>query len=438
MKAIVVGAPHSNSGKTMTALALSRAFVRAGYSVQPCKCGPDYIDAAYQAMAARRPARNLDIHLQTKEGMRRNLASASADIAVIEGVMGYFDGMGNTLFGSTFDIARSVGASSILVWRPQGEMYTLVPKLRGMIACAEGTVAGVILNRVREKTYRMLREVIERDAGVPVFGYLPEDARLEIPSRSLGLIRPFEWEEAERRMDTAADLLRDCVSLDAIIATMRDIEPMPPVFVESLGLVVAVARDDAFSSHYAEHLDFWSKVGRMETFSPVANEPIPPCDLVVLGGGYPELHDDALARAERTRQSLARHVEEGGHVLAYGGGLLYAATSFAGKPMAGILPGRAEMGDSLCHFGYHDLSFEEGTPFAGSPLPVREFHRFVYTPEAPTCTVGFSRKPDGSDGHPDGFLYGRVFGMSSHFHIAGWRERMGAYLAQIARDKGKH
>ena len=330
----LIAAPTSGSGKTTFSRGLMALFVKKGLKVQPFKCGPDYIDTKYHEAVCGRPSINLDTFMASKEHVNELYArySADADVAVVEGMMGMFDGYDRDR-GSSAEVARLLGIPVVLVVDAKSAAYSMAPLLSGFINFRPDIrVAGVIFNRVGSpRHYRMLQEVCE-DLNVTCLGYLPKQKELEQESRHLGL--DFSRSKEMEGVDMLARLLEEHVDWNLLLG--KTAFPLPavaveeePVLSESGKLHISVARnEESFSFIYAEHLDILHRLGTVTFFNPEHDRAIPQdTDLLYLPGGYPENRIEELAGARLAKESIRSYIETGGRALAECGGMIYLSQS---------------------------------------------------------------------------------------------------------------
>ena len=326
----LIAAPTSGSGKTTVSRGLMALFVKKGLKVQPFKCGPDYIDTKYHEAVCGRPSINLDTFMASPEHVGGLYArySADADVAVVEGMMGMYDGYDRDR-GSSAEVARLLGIPVVLVADAKSAAYSMAPLLSGFINFRPDIrIAGVIFNRVGSpRHYRMLQEVCE-DLNVTCLGYLPKQKELEQESRHLGL--DFSRSKETEGLDMLAGLLEEHVDWELLLSTTG--LPLPaaavkekPVLSEPGKLHVSVARnEESFSFLYAEHLDILRRMGTVTFFNPEQDRAIPQeTDLLYLPGGYPENRLEELAGARLARESIRSYIEAGGRTLAECGGMIY-------------------------------------------------------------------------------------------------------------------
>jgi cobyrinic acid a,c-diamide synthase len=395
--AVVIAAPASGSGKTTVATGLMGALRRAGRRVAPFKVGPDFIDPGYHALAALRPGRNLDPVLVGEQliGPLYRHGSAGADIAIIEGVMGLFDGRigggpAHTAVarGSTAHVAALLGAPVILVVDTRGQSHSIAALLHGFSTYDQSVrIAGVILNRVGSPRHQeVLRQACEH-AGVPVFGAIPRADELSVPSRHLGLVTAVEHgEQARIAVEAMTALVGRHVDLGAIAAVAASRvtdEPWDPaVAVPADGNVaVALAAGRAFSFGYAEHGELLRAAGAdVVEFDPLT-DPLPTRSAaLVLPGGFPEQFTTELSANDVVRQQIRELAASGAPVHAECAGLTYLVDELDGYPMCGVLSGTARFTERLT------LGYREAVAVAESPLHTvgdrmmgHEFHRTTVT-----------------------------------------------------------
>lgn len=416
----MLAAASSGTGKTTISLALNRALRNRGLQLAPFKTGPDFIDPMFHALAAGRPCGNLDLYMQAEEGMRLALGLNPGELSIMEGAMGYFDGLGSSFEASSYDIARRLCIPTLLIYAPDGEMFTMVPKLKGMVDFACGQVVGILLNRTSSRSYSMIKGEIERHCKVPVLGFLPKSAEIGVPSRYLGLLQPQEIQGVEEKIERAAELLEKYIDVTQLIEIAGGVEP---VIIkghrQSQRLRIAVAKDEAFSFHYNENLRLFEEFGRLEFFSPLRDAALPECDFLFLGGGYPELFSEQLSQNHSMRTSILKFSQGGGHILGMGGGLMYLSRTLDGHPMVGALDTVAQMTEVTQRFGYVQMESTGQTILGGEGLLLRgkEFHRSkVETQMTPVLSI--TRQSTG-ERYACGYSARNTLGMYPHINFAG-------------------
>ena len=396
---LLIGALHSGSGKTTFTMGILRALQRQGLQVQPFKCGPDYIDTRFHALAAGRESVNLDTWLASERHVRDLYAryGADADVCVVEGVMGLFDGY-DRMAGSSAAIARLLDIPVVLVVGARSMAYTVAAQLHGMKTFLPGLrLAGVVFNQVSsENHFRFLAQACE-DAGLRCFGWLPKVPDLEIPSRHLGLTLAA-GQEMERWIDRAADLVTRCLDLPALLEAVSVAAAEAPAVASAAPgtLRIAVARDAAFNFTYRENLSRLSQLGQVCFFSPLAGDPLPEADMVYLPGGYPELFAAELSSRREMMRQLRDYAESGGRILAECGGMIYLSRAIEGVeggpyPLCGVLPFSATMDGARLHLGYRRLVDAAGREWRG-----HEFHYSAVT--APDALPSVAQQYDARGG----------------------------------------
>jgi cobyrinic acid a,c-diamide synthase len=389
---LIIAAPRSGAGKTMVTLGLLRALRRRGHAVQPFKCGPDYIDPAFHGIAAGRPSFNLDSWAMGDQLIAGLAVTASdgADISIVEGVMGLFDGAaarGRSGSGTTADLASLLGWPVVLVLDVSGQTETAAAVALGCAGYREDvTIAGVILNRVASARHVALIAPAFERIKLPVFGAIPRQDNIALPERHLGLVQAQEIPEVDARLDRLADIIDAVVDVDAIRESARPMKAVPVSDDGRLkppGQRIALAQDLAFSFMYPHLLAQWRRAGaEIVPFSPLNDEaPDAAADAVWLPGGYPELHAGRLASArnfhaglrELAARSIPVHGECGGYMV-LGRGLV-DADGWAHE-MTGLLGLETSFAKRTLHLGYRRARLRAGCSLGaeGSEVFGHEFH----------------------------------------------------------------
>ncbi|HEY2194591.1 MAG TPA: cobyrinate a,c-diamide synthase [Actinomycetospora sp.] len=454
---VVVAAPSSGSGKTTIATGLLGAFAARGTRPAPFKIGPDYVDPGYHALAAGRPGRNLDPVLVGADRLPGLVVhgTAGAELAVVEGVMGLFDGRlasggdedgEHADSGSTAHVARVLDAPVVLVVDARGQHRSIAALLHGF-AHFDPRVrpAGVVLNRVGTERHAGALRAACAEVGMPVLGVVPRRAELAVPSRHLGLVTAAEHGDAARAaVEAMTALVAAHVDLDAIEALARrapatPATPWDPAREVADGRrpwvpdgrsapVVAVAGGPAFTFGYPEHAELLTAAGcEVAVVDPLRDEALPDGTAgLVLPGGFPEEHLDPLAANEPLRAAVRRFARDGGPVHAECGGLLYLGRRLDGAAMCGVLDADAAMGPRL-QLGYRTATAAADSPVAaaGESVTGHEFHRTVTTPRAgstPAWRWSASGEPV-----TEGFVAGNVHASYLHTHPAGRPEAVARF-----------
>jgi cobyrinic acid a,c-diamide synthase len=396
---IVIAGTSSGAGKTTVASGLIAALAKRGDKPAPFKVGPDFIDPSYHALAAGRPGRNLDAFLSGPELIAPLFkhGSQGANVAVIEGVMGLYDGAsGRGELASTAHVAKLLHAPVVLVVDAAAMARSVAAIVHGYRTFdPDVNVAGVILNRVGSEAHAaLLREALP---DIAVLGALPRDAELEVPERHLGLVPVAERASRARGViDRLAASVEAHCDIDALVSLARSAPPVAgpawsPERVSRTSARIAIARGPAFSFHYEENLELLRATGaELHPFDPL-HDTLPESDALILAGGFPEVFGAELSANTRLREQIAAFT---GPVLAECGGLLYLANDLDGIPMCGVIDAGATMTSRL-KLGYREVTAIEDHPVwpAGTTVRGHEFHYSTVTPggEAWTRTGGHVR-----------------------------------------------
>jgi cobyrinic acid a,c-diamide synthase len=427
---VVIGAPASGHGKTTVATGLLAAFRARGVPVAPFKVGPDYIDPGYHSLAAGRPGRNLDPVLVGEELIGPLFAhgSAGAELAVVEGVMGLYDGRtgaGDT--GSTARVAALLDAPVILVVDAAAQGRSIAALVHGFRSFGQARIAGVVLNRVgSDRHEQLLRDACE-EVGTPVLGALRRADAVAAPSRHLGLIPAAERRaEARASVDALAALVAASVDLDQVAAIARSAPPLaaepwsPPVTEAAERPVIAVAGGPVFTFSYAETTELLEAAGAdVVTLDPLRDEKLPAGTRgLVVGGGFPEVYAAELSANEPLRDSVRAFR---GPVAAECAGLLWLCRTLDGAPMCGLLDADAAMTPTLT-LGYRDAVALADSPLAaaGTRVTGHEFHRTTVHPRSGLLlspAAGAAWQWRGAD--PEGFATPDLHASYLHLHWAG-------------------
>jgi len=430
MNGLLVAAPRSGSGKTTLTLGLLAALTRRGLAVAPAKTGPDYIDTTILARAAGRPAINLDPWAMSPERLQ-SLASrhaATADLLLVEGVMGLFDGAADGR-GSTADLAATLGLPVILVLDAERQSQSIAALAHGFATWRpEAKVAGLIVNRAASTRHELMLRAALTAIDIPLLGVIPRREALGLPDRHLGLVLPDEIAGFDKVMTAAADAMEDYVDLNLLLALSSPLPSTPSGRVAPpggegalppLGQHIAIARDDAFAFLYPHWLNDWRDAGAgLSFFSPLANEPPDPtADAVFLPGGYPELHAARLAAAETFMRGLRASAERSALVYGECGGFMVLGASLTDKagatyPMSGLLPHETRIDRPKRILGYRRLVHQSPLPFP-QKLAGHEFH---YSSARKTHGTPLFSATDalGEALPPMGLVEGRVMGSYAH------------------------
>lgn len=435
MKGFAVCGTSSGVGKTTVAAALMAALRKRGLRVQPFKCGPDFIDPGHHSRVCGRPSHNLDTWMLSADCNKRIFASAchDADIAIVEGMMGLFDGAhGKGEEGSSAEISKLLGLPVLLIVDASSVARSIAAIVHGFrIFDPEVRIAGVILNRVAGPAHAsMLADALKSLSSDLVVGWLPAEQQLELKERHLGLEIAEERSWAAATLERLISLIEQHVPLDALLQNcsidsapgVGELEYFPPPVVR-----IGVARDPAFSFYYEASLAELRRQGAsLVEFSPLSNTKLPnDLDGLYFGGGYPELYADALSANTSLISDLRNFAKSGRPIYGECGGLMFLGQELVtldGRrwPMANLLPLSFAMTQGLVQFGYAEIHFlEEGLAAKGSRLRGHSFHcsRIIHDGGADKkAIVHYSIS---GDRRSEGFTAGNVFGSYIHLHFAG-------------------
>ena len=387
---IMISAPASSSGKTTVMCALLKLLPNAA----AIKCGPDFIDPLFHRSVLGSQTGNVDLFFTPPEKARSIFAHdvAGADIAVLEGAMGYYDGAGSTEQASAYDTAHALSCPVILVVDAKGKSLSVCAEINGFASFREQNggrsgIAGVILNRCSSALYERLSVAIEQECGIRALGYLEQHADFEIKSRHLGLATPDAVQDLQKKLNAIADAAKKSLNIEEIERIAKSAPPLECEDVlfcaEKVGadgdqpaVSIAVAQDEAFCFYYRENLDLLKACGaRLVPFSPLRDKLLPAgCHALYVGGGYPELFPVQLAENTTMLQSVRAFCRSGAPVFAECGGFLYLK-------LAGVLNGTFENKQKLVRFGYIILTANEDTLLCkkGEQIRAHEFHYFDTT-----------------------------------------------------------
>lgn len=441
---LAIGALRGSSGKTFLAMGLIRAWTAQGRSVAPFKKGPDYIDAAWLSRAGALPCRNIDTYLMGEEVILGSVGEhgRAADVTLIEGNHGLYDGVGADAAASTAEVAKLVRAPLVLLADCTKTTRTVAAMILGCRHMdPELDIAGVVLNQVATaRQEAAIRTAVEQVTGLPVLGCIPRLPDLRLPERHLGLLTPAEHPEVQTPIALAQRAVEEHVDLEAVWRLAQRAAPLawvpeePPAAPN--GIRVGVVRDRAFTFYYPENLEALERLGaRLVEVSALAAPELPPLDALYIGGGYPETHAAALAANAGFRASLRAAIEAGLPVVAECGGLIYLSEAMlmdgAAHPLVGIFPVTFELGKRPWGHGYTSLAVAGGNAFfpSGATLRGHEFrYSYVKAMRAEALRFAFRmQRGRGFDGERDGLVYKNVLASFTHFHALaspGWAEAL--------------
>lgn len=431
---LLLAAPASGSGKTMLTCALLRALQKRGLSIAGFKCGPDYIDPMFHREILGLDSGNLDLFFATEQLVQFLFGQQAEgkDLAIIEGVMGFYDGLGNTEEASSYQLSKVLAAPTVLVVNCQGLALSLIALVQGFLHYrTDHQIQGIILNQISPALYVQLQSRLAQEVAVPVLGYLPKMEQCRLDSRHLGLITAEEIRDLQQKIDLLAEQLEQTVDLDQLLVIARQAAEVEyqmieqPTIRSGSSVRIGIARDKAFCFYYADNLRLLEQLGaELVPFSPVADEQLPPeLDGLYLGGGYPELYGRQLAANRSLRQQIRQQLSQGMACIAECGGFMYLHQELEDQeggcwPMVGYISGRTFPGGRLQPFGYVRLHSQQGNCLGSGdePLVAHEFHYWTST----NCGNSYQAvKTDGKRSWPCVQSNGRQFLGYPHLYFYG-------------------
>lgn len=439
---ILIAGTHSGVGKSTVSMGIMAAFRANGLIVQGFKVGPDYIDPSYHTAITGRPSRNLDSWMLTKETVLDVFSSASvdADISIIEGVMGFYDGKDPlSIEGSTAEISLLLQCPVVLVIDASGMARSAAAVVKGYQSLDPRVqIAAVIANRVGgEGHFRLIQSAVEQSCGVAVVGYLTSRPGIHVPERHLGLIPAIERGDHTHLIEQLSGMVTSSVSLDTLLSianTAPDIElPVHPLMVKvapsepSNRVRIAIARDAAFNFYYEENLELLKRYGaELVFFRPLDGEKIPDdVDGLYIGGGFPEEFAAKLSSNVEVTQQFRSKIDGGLPTYAECGGFMYlteALTDVQGQthPMVGIIPAHVTMQTRLSGFGYREMTGGEGN-WLLKPGQIARGHEFHYSSVEYRLPTSNAYEATGTTPVPlngEGYLKDNVIAGYTHLHFS--------------------
>lgn len=406
---ILITAGASGSGKTLITCGILQALRERGLKVSSFKSGPDYIDPMFHSKVIKAKSANLDLFFTNPE-VTRYLFTRTAqdtDISVMEGVMGFYDGLGGTsVTASTYELAAATDTPAVMVVNCRGMSISVLAQIKGFVEYKpDSHLKGVILNQMSPMLYPRIKAAIEEEIGVKVYGYVPKITDCLIESRHLGLVLPDEVKDLEEKLRNLALVLEETLDIDGLIelaGTAPSISGNPPEFEKVAGNpVIAVASDEAFCFIYQDNIRILEEMGaKLVYFSPLTDAKIPEgADGLLLYGGYPELFAKKLHQNKIMRQDIKEKLESGLPCMAECGGFLYLHEQMEDMEgntyeMAGVISGRAYRTEKLGRFGYIDL-IPRKDQLLGMDIGTIKAHEFHYFDSTNTGSSFQARKPAG-------------------------------------------
>lgn len=397
---IMISACSSGSGKTTVTCGILKALKNRALKTVSCKCGPDYIDPMFHTAVLGIPSKNIDPFFANENLLKTLFARhvKGQDIAVVEGVMGYYDGLSfDSDRASSYEVAKTLQIPTILVINARGMALTMIAIIKGMMEFRkDSNIKGVILNNVSKMVYQSVAPVIEKELGIAALGYLPVCEDCSVESRHLGLVTPENIADINERLDKLGQLTQECIDIDRLLELAQsapDIEYEPEEIGDQTYTKtniqtkakprIAVARDEAFCFYYQDNMELLSELGcELIYFSPIKDKTLPEnVDGLILGGGYPELYCDELSTNYTMLNDIRTKLENGLPCLAECGGYMYLHETMEDRnkkeyKMVGILKEKTYKCDRLVRFGYITLSplQENELLYSGEEIKAHEFH----------------------------------------------------------------
>ncbi len=404
---LMLSAVSSNCGKTTIMAALLAALKRRGLCVQSYKSGPDYIDPMFHTYITKRSTYHVDPYFLDADQMQQLVAetSVNADLALMEGAMGFYDGIGQTCEASAYTVSQWLQTPTLLLISVQGMGCSAAALCKGYLSFRKpNQIRGILLNQVRSGMYSFYKEMIERETGIPVYGYLPYLPQVHLESRHLGLMTAGEVEQLAEKIQLLAETAEKTLDLDHMLMLAAE-APMlsfaAPVETYEKKFRLGVAQDKAFCFYYAENLKMLEQFGAVVVpFSPLNDTKLPDeLDGLYLGGGYPELYLEALSGNTSFLESLRKASAAKMPIFAECGGFLYLQEAIFDRdgteyPMAKLLPGTSRLGSRLCRFGYVTLTAQENTILGKTGTQIRA-HEFHYADSTENGAAFTAERPNG-------------------------------------------
>jgi len=435
MRGIVIAGTNSGCGKTTVTIGLMSLLAERGHKIAPFKTGPDFIDPAFHRKVTGTPSYNLDTFLMRPEVINHLYAkhTENKDFAVVEGVMGLYDGMGDEATGSAAELSKLLDLPVLLVVSCKSMYQSLAAIVSGFKHFdPQVNVTGVILNHVPSAdSYAFLKKYIETHTGVPCVGYLPTNKDISFESRHLGLVQAGEVTGLDEKIEKLTDILRETIDVELLEKistqaklTLTSLQVAEPWKRDLSSLRIAVARDHAFQFYYHENLELLEENGaELVYFSPLNDAHLPPdIDAIYIGGGYPEVFAKELSENKNMLQEVKTAAVWGLPIFAECGGLMYLTDGIEDveghfNPMAGVFNCKVQMTARLQRFGYCNVSYNESVTRA------HEFHcsRIIPAAEGPNYAMSYQlTKPEKNKTWTCGLKYKNVLGGYAHFHF--WSE----------------
>ena len=441
----MLAAPASGSGKTLITCGILQVLANRGLHPASFKCGPDYIDPLFHEKVLGEKSHNLDSFFFDTPTLNYLFKKGSADheISVVEGVMGYYDGIaGISTDGSAYHIAKTTNTPTILIVNARGSSVSLAALIQGFKNFRQDShIQGVILNQTTQMLYPRIKAFIEEETGVAVVGFVPKLTDISLESRHLGLILPHEIEDIQNQLQRLASILENTLDFDAILNIASNTPPLSSDFLppdHHFPLTIGVAADEAFCFTYSDNLDLMQQWGvKLKFFSPLSDEKLPEhIHGLILSGGYPELHAQTLSNNTAMLRSIQSAIEQGLPTIAECGGFMYLHREMEdmdgiSHKMVGVIDGKAIKTQKLSRFGY--ITLENAIVF-GEPVgdvPAHEFHYFDSTQIGDDFKA---QKPQSKRGWSTGHATDTLLAGFPHIHFFGNLKVLSSFLTQCEQQ----
>ncbi len=429
MKGFIIAGTNSGCGKTTATIGLMALLKSLNYNITPFKTGPDYIDPLFHSKVLRVPSYNLDSFMLSESAIKYlyKKHSINADLSIIEGVMGMYDGMGQYSLGSTYELSRILNIPVILVVNCKGLYQSVAAIIKGFANFKEGTkVRGVILNHVSSKDhFKFLQSIIEKDCGIKCIGYIPNNKDFALESRHLGLIQAEEVEELDRKIELLKETFSQTIDFRRLMSIADSKEMSKDKFelpnLDLSSLHIGVAFDKAFRFYYKDNLELLEELGaNLHYFSPIEDKQLPEeCNCLYLGGGYPEVFAYELSQNKSLLKEIKDKINNGMPAYAECGGLMYLTEKIITQDqeeheMTGVFEASVQMTKRLQRFGYAIAQYE------GESTPCHEFHRSQIIPNHTDVNYKLKyqlKKPEKELEWQCGLQYKNCLGAYAHVHF---------------------
>lgn len=444
---ILIAGTNSGCGKTTLVCAILQALKNRNRKLCSYKCGPDYIDPMFHSAALDTQCRNLDLQFFDDNTLRYLLSRSSEgfDLALIEGVMGYYDGAGLSTHASSWQVGLAAGAPAVLAVNARGAAHSLLAVISGFVNLYPNSgIRGVILNNCSAMLYPQLKAAIENHFGGSVrpLGFLPPMPDCSLESRHLGLVTAAEMTDLQEKLRRMGEQAEKSVDLDGLLTLAAEAEPLrweaPDLPAPGDPVRIAVARDKAFCFYYEDSLELLRQLGaELVPFSPLADAALPEnIHGLYLGGGYPELYTRELAANAAMRDSIRSALENDLPCIAECGGFLYLQETLSGEPMVGFLPGGGKNTGKLVRFGYVNLTAQTDNLLcsSGDCIPAHEFHYFDVDDPGSSFLAAKPMGRSWSCGITSETLYAGF----PHFHFYAEPKMADRFLTACRKEKHRH